>query len=282
MIQKRVLSIVSAMCCWSLLLNAQVAGTLGCQTATQGARCSFHWPKGYRAAVSLSFDDARASQIDTGLPLFTRLGVKVTFFVQPEGVQKRLEGWKQAVGDGHEIGNHTVSHPCTGNYDFSVDNALENYDLKRIAEQIDQANNQIEKLLGVKPKTFAYPCGQKFVGRGIDVESYVPLVSERFLVGRGYLSESSNNPRVMDLSQAMGTAFDDMDFAQMKEVVDEAAQQGRWVIFVGHEVGSRGYQVTDTKALETLCRYLKDPTNKIWLGTVAEIGSYVQQRQAGD
>ncbi|MGB8478700.1 MAG: polysaccharide deacetylase family protein [Acidobacteriaceae bacterium] len=214
--------------------------------------------------------------------MFTRLGVKVTFFVQPKGVQERLEGWKQAVVDGHEIGNHTVSHPRTGNYDFSVDNALENYDLKRIAEQIDQANGQIQKLLGVKPKSFAYPCGQKFVGRGIDVESYVPLVAEHFLVGRGYLSESSNNPRVVDLSQAMGTAFDDMDFAQMKDVIDQATQQGRWVIFVGHEVGSRGYQVTDTIALETLCRYLKDPTNKIWLGTVEEIGSYVQQQQAGD
>ncbi len=282
MIQKRVLSVVIVMCCWSLLLNAQVAATPGCQPATQGARCSFHWPDGYRAAVSLSFDDARTSQIDTGLPLLKRLGVKVTFFVQPAGVQERLEGWKQAVLDGHEIGNHTLSHPCTGNYEFSVDNALENYDLKRIAEQIDQANDQIQKLLGVKPKTFAYPCGQKLVGRGIDVESYVPLVAERFLVGRGYLSESSNNPRVMDLSQAMGTAFDDMDFAQMKEVVDEAVQQGRWVIFVGHEVGSRGHQVTDTKALESLCRYLKDPANKIWLGKVEEIGSYVQQQKAGD
>jgi peptidoglycan/xylan/chitin deacetylase (PgdA/CDA1 family) len=279
---KRVISILGAICCWSLLLNAQVAGAPASRSAKAGTTRTFHWPKKYRAAVSLSFDDARTSQIDKGLPLFTKLGVKVTFFVQPEGVQERLAGWKQAALDGHEIGNHSVSHPCTGNYHFSVDNALENYDLKRMVQQIDEANDRIQKLLGVKPKSFAYPCGQKFVGRGIDVESYVPFVAERFLVGRSYLSESSNDPVVVDLAQAMGTPFDDMDFAQMKEVVDEAAQQGRWVIFVGHEVGSRGYQVTDTKALEALCRYLKDPTNKIWLGTIEEIGSYVHQHQAGD
>jgi len=220
--------------------------------------------------------------MDTGLALFKRLGVKVTFFVQPGGVQERLQGWKQAVLDGHEIGNHTISHPCTGNYEFSVDNALEKYDLKRIEEQIDGANDQIQALLGVRPKTFAYPCGQKFVGRGIDVESYVPLVAERFVVGRSYLSESPNDPAVVDLAQAMGTVFDDMDFAQMKEVVDAAVRQGRWVIFVGHEIGPRGDQSTDAEALEVLCKYLKDPANRIWLGTVEEIGSYVHQQQTAN
>ncbi len=240
---------------------------------------TFHWPDGHRAAVSLSFDDARLSQIDTGLPLFKKLGVRVTFFVEPRGVQQRLEGWKQAVADGHEIANHTLTHPCTGNYAFSRNNALENYDLQRMAQEIDGANDQTQKLLGVKPKTFAYPCGLKFVGRGLDVQSYVPLVAERFVVGRGYLSEASNDPTIVDLAQAMGTAFDDMDFAQMKKVVDEAVKQGRWVIFVGHEIGQRAFQTTDTRAIALLCEYLRAPDNGIWLGTVDEIGGYVRQQQ---
>jgi peptidoglycan/xylan/chitin deacetylase (PgdA/CDA1 family) len=227
----------------------------------------------------LSFDDARASQIDTGLPLFKRLGVKVTFYLVPHGVQEQLEGWKQAVTDGHEIANHTLTHPCTGNYPFSRNNALENYDLIRMAKQIDGANDQIQKLLGVKSKTFAYPCGQTFVGRGLDVQSYVPLVAERFLVGRGYLSESSNDPTIVDLSQTMGTAFDGMDFPQMKKVVDDAVKQGRWVIFVGHDIGQRAFQTTDTNAIELLCKYLKEPDNGIWLGTVDEIGEYIHRQR---
>ena len=149
---------------------------------------SFHWPDGRRAAVSLSFDDARLSQVDTGLALFRKFGVRVTFFVQSANIQERLAGWKQAVADGHEIGNHTVTHPCTGNYAFSLKNALEDYDVRKMAEQLDGANEQIRRMLGVTPKTFAYPCGQKFVGRGLDVRSYVPLVADRFL------DESSNDP----------------------------------------------------------------------------------------
>jgi peptidoglycan-N-acetylglucosamine deacetylase len=242
---------------------------------------SFKWPDGKRAAVSLSFDDGRLSQIDTGLALLKKLGLKVTFFVNPGSVEKRLPGWKQAVADCHEIANHSLTHPCTGNYAFSASNALEQYDLAMMARQLDGANDRIEQLLGVKPLTFAYPCGLKFVGRGRDVKSYVPLVAERFIVGRGYLDESPNNPAITDLAQAMGTAFDDMDFTQMKTIVDSAAKEGRWVIFVGHEIGERRRQSTNAKALELLSDYLKDPTNGIWVGTVAEIGTYVRKQRSG-
>ncbi len=238
---------------------------------------SFTWPEGKRAAVSLSFDDARTSQVDTGLGLFRRLGIKATFFLESNNLEQRLAGWKQAVADGHDIGNHTVSHPCTGNYSFSLANALENYDLERMAAQLDGANAKIHELLGVTPKTFAYPCGQKFVGRGLDTRSYVPLVADRFIVGRGYLDESPNDPAVCDLAQAMGTPFDEQDFAPMKKVVDGAVKEGRWVIFVGHEIGNKGYQITDVRALEELAAYLKDPANGVWVGTVGEVGEYIQK-----
>src|SRR5947208_12705827 len=118
---------------------------------------SCHWPDGRRAAVSLSFDDARLSQIDTGLALFRKLDVRVTFFVKSANIQERLAGWKQAVADGHEIGNHTVTHPCSGNYLFSLKNALEDYDLRKMAEQLDDAKAQFRRRSGVAPRTFACP-----------------------------------------------------------------------------------------------------------------------------
>lgn len=241
----------------------------------------FEWPNGKRAAVSLSFDDSRLSQIDAGLAVFRKEGVKATFYVQVPGVQKRLDGWKTVVAEGHEIGNHTVSHPCTGNYSFSRNNALEDYDLNRMAQEMDENNQQIHKLLGVTPKDFAYPCGLKFVGRGRETKSYVPLVAERFLSGRGYLDEAPNDPSFVDLAQAMGTPFDDLTFEQMKKLVDDAVRNGSWIIFVGHEMGSRAYQTTDLQALEQLCQYLKDPAHAIWLGTVEQIGQYIRQHRSG-
>lgn len=250
-------------------------------TASGGdlTRSRFQWPDGKRVAVSLTFDDSRLSQIDTGLAVLEKEGVKVTFYVQAPRVQERLEGWKKAVAEGHEIGNHTLTHPCTGNYPFSRANALEDSSLKRMAQEMDGNNRKIQGLLGVTPRDFAYPCGQKFVGRGASTRSYVPLVAARFLSGRGYLDEAANDSSFVDLAQAMGTPFDDLDFAQMKSIVDDAAKTGRWVIFVGHEMGQRAFQTTDVHALTQLCEYLKDPANGVWLGTVEQIASYVRSHR---
>ncbi len=264
--------------CTLVLCSAIGSGAMDSAAPRQAPK-AFQWPDGKRAAVSLSFDDGRASQVDVGLALLKKAGVRVSFFVNPGAVEKKLAGWEQAVADGHEIANHTTTHPCSGNYAFSAANALEGYTLEKIGRDIDNANASIEKLLGVKPTTFAYPCGQKFVGREREVRSYVPLVAQRFLVGRGYLDESPNNPAVMDLAQAMGTSVDDLDFPAMKTIVDQAVADGRWIIFAGHDIGTRAHQTTDVRALEQLCAYLKDPANGIWLGTVAEIGAYVRDHR---
>jgi peptidoglycan/xylan/chitin deacetylase (PgdA/CDA1 family) len=240
---------------------------------------AFHWPAGKRVAVSLSFDDARLSQIDRGLDVLNPAGVKVTFFVLPEGVKQRLEGWKRAVASGHEIASHSLNHPCSGNFPWSFQNALENYTLEQMSQQLDEANAEMQRLLGVRMVTFAYPCGQKFVGRGRQLKSYVPLVAEKFLVGRGYYDEYFNDPAFCDLAQASGTAFDDMNYIQMVKLIAQAAKQGAWIIFAGHEIGEKGFQVTDATALAALCRYMQDPANGIWVDTVEKIGRYVQQQR---
>jgi len=192
-----------------------------------------------------------------------------------------LEGWKRAVASGHEIGNHTMTHPCTGNYDWSADNAIENYSLQMIAKDIDDATAEIQRLLGVTPKTFAYPCGQMFVGKGRQAKSYVPLVAERFIVGRGPNSDSINNPGFCDLSKVYGMAFNDMDYDDMVRQVAETVHRGWWTIFVGYEISDRrGSQVTTTSALQALCRHITEPSRGIWVDTAEHIGRFIQQEQA--
>src|SRR3712207_4409094 len=74
----------------------------------QQAAVPFAWPEGKRAALSLSFDDARPSQVEVGTQLLDRHGVRVTFFVVPAAVERHLAGWKRAVAGGHEDGKHSL------------------------------------------------------------------------------------------------------------------------------------------------------------------------------
>lgn len=236
----------------------------------------FRWPKGKRAAVSLSFDDARLTQIDVGIPTLNQFRLRATFYVSFRTLEQRLDGWREALKAGHEVGNHTVNHPCTCNFSWSATRALEDYTLKKMAWELDEANARIRKLLGVRAKSFAYPCGQSYVGRGRNVKSYVPLVAERFLVGRGFPNETPNDPVTGDLAQAMGVDFDCKSFASIREWLEAARLKGGWIIFVGHEMGPERRQSVSKNVLTRLCRYLAD-SEDLWVDTVANIGGYIQK-----
>ncbi|MBZ2185707.1 MAG: polysaccharide deacetylase family protein [Bryobacter sp.] len=251
---------------------------LGAPLAAAAQTSGFPWPAGKRFAVSLSFDDARLSQIDVGQRLLADLKLKATFYVSIPAMLKRLAGWEQMIRDGHEIGNHSFTHPCTGNYRFT--RPLEDFSIEEIAADIDRATAEIESQLGVRPKSFAYPCGQKFIGRGRAARSYVPLIADRFQTGRGYYDEMPNVPSVCDMAALMGTHGDGLEFPAWKGILDKAAGEGRWVIFAGHEIGQLGHQITSTETLRAFAAYAGDPANGVWLDTVSAIGSYVATHRA--
>ncbi len=245
-------------------------------------RPAFHWPEGKRAAISLSFDDARPSQIDTGLPLFERYGAKVTFYVSPPNLQQRAEDWKRAVAGGHEIGNHSMSHPCSGNFVWSRHKALEDFTLEQIRQELTGANNAIMEQLGVTPRTFAYPCGQKFVGRGRNLKSYVPLVAELFVAGRGWLDEAPNDPLFCDLAQTLAVRCDNVAFGDIKPLIDQALERGAWLVLAGHDIGSSNKpQTTQVSMLEEFFRYVQEPSRGLWIDTVQNVGAYIDKQRTG-
>ncbi|MBA2481582.1 MAG: polysaccharide deacetylase family protein [Planctomycetes bacterium] len=235
----------------------------------------FPWPDGKRCALSISFDDARPSNVANGLPLLQARGVHATFYVLPSVMLAQGDGWKRISAAGHELGNHTQLHPCSGNFPWSRHKALEDYSLERIEAELLSANEEIERFCGTRPTTFAYCCGQKFVGRGRGARSYVPVVAEHFVVGRGFRDEIANDAGYCDLAQIAGVDFDGMDAAGMVARVEQAATAGGWLVFAGHDIGADCRQSVSASALDALCRYAMDPQNGVWIDTVAVIGGHV-------
>lgn len=238
---------------------------------------AFTWPQGKKFAISLSFDDARVSQATIGFDLLAELDLRATFFALPVGVSDHLDAWKQAVAAGHEIGNHTVSHPCTGNFAFGRDNALEDYTLAQIEEEMLRANAELEALLGVRPECFAYPCGNTFVGRGVDTASYVPLVAKHFLAGRGYPNERHSAPVYGDLAQLQGFSFDALEFDDILPLIEGARKDNGWLVLAGHEIDSKpGAQTVKPETLRAICRYTQQEASEVWVDTVGTIARHVQ------
>jgi peptidoglycan/xylan/chitin deacetylase (PgdA/CDA1 family) len=239
----------------------------------------FSFPDGIKAALSMTFDDSRRSQLDVGLEILARHGVAATFYVEPKTVRPDVERWRHVAASGHEIANHTMSHICSGNFNWG-EPTLEEKDLAWIEGDILAAQEYIETELGVSPISFAYPCGQPFVGRGEDLRSYVPIVAKHFLTGRGFFNEPVNDPSFCDLANLNGTEGDGITEAGFEAIIDQIVDQRGWAILAAHEVGY-GQQGITPEMLDHICAYCTDEANGIWLGTVGEIATYIHEHRKG-
>lgn len=244
-------------------------------------KTAFAWPEGKKIAISLSFDDARGSQATTGIPVLNEYNVKGTFYVVPSAVKGQLENWKKAVAAGQEIANHSINHPCTGNFPWSRAKALEDYTQETMYAELAEANTQIFNLLGVKCEAFAYPCGNTFVGRGTNTKSYVPVVADLFATGRGWRNEGPNAPEFCDMAQLTGMEMDGKDFEEILPMIEQARANGQWLILAGHEMGENGPQTTRISMLRKLIQYAQDPKNGIWIAPVSAVARYVLTARSG-
>ena len=145
-------------------------------------------------------------------------------------------------------------------------------------KEFDDASDAIKVLLDVLPQTFAYPCGQTFVGRGENTKSYVPLVAKHFLAGRGFNGESANDPTFCDLSHLIGMSGDVQDFALLQRHFDKTLQDGNWLILAAHDVADKQQAISE-KVLRAIGEYTKQHS-ELWTDTVANVATYIKSQRS--
>ncbi|WP_139187782.1 polysaccharide deacetylase family protein [Bacillus tuaregi] len=99
--------------------------------------------------IALTFDDGPSPQVTPRiLETLKQHGAKATFFMLGSRVQYYPELAKQVAAEGHEIGNHTGSHPN-----------LSKLNEEQIKQEIVGASQIIEEVIGLSPAYFRPPYG---------------------------------------------------------------------------------------------------------------------------
>lgn len=245
-------------------------------TGGEGGAAPRAWPEGRRAALSLTFDDGDPSQLRHAVPVLGEAGLRATFYPLPEVIRPDAAAWRTVAASGHEIGNHTLTHPCSGNFPWSRRNALEQLTMARIGQELAWADLALERLTGHRPVTFAYPCGQRTVGRGRRTRSYVPLVAGRYLAGRGHRDEVAADPAHVDLAQVPGVHADGQPAATLHRLVDAAVEDGRWLVLAAHKLadGPPAPFTLGVGQLRSVCAYAEGIT-ELWVDTVAAVAAHL-------
>jgi polysaccharide deacetylase family sporulation protein PdaB len=99
--------------------------------------------------IALTFDDGpHPTQTMKILELLDEYGVKATFFVIGENAEYYPEIVAQEVSRGHEVGNHSFSHPNMSK--FTED---------EISAEIRRTDEAIKRAAGITPRIFRPPEG---------------------------------------------------------------------------------------------------------------------------
>jgi peptidoglycan/xylan/chitin deacetylase (PgdA/CDA1 family) len=100
--------------------------------------------------IAMTFDDGpHATNTPKLLDLAAKRHIKLTFFVLGECVQQNPAVLQREVAEGHEIGNHSWSHPN-----------LAKLSDEAVRSQLRRTEDIIVKTAGVKPKLMRPPYGE--------------------------------------------------------------------------------------------------------------------------
>ena len=119
---------------------------------------------GDKTAVSLSYDDALISQLENAVPALNSHGFKASFYIVPTSasMKAQLDDYKALAEQGHELGNHSLFHPCSAskaNREWvNEEQNLDNYTVERAIREVLTANVFLQALDGKTQRTFTPPC----------------------------------------------------------------------------------------------------------------------------
>ncbi|WP_346433849.1 polysaccharide deacetylase family protein [Nonomuraea composti] len=98
--------------------------------------------------IALTFDDGPGKYAGTLLDTLKKYDAKATFFLEGQYVKSRPQFVKRMAAEGHELGNHSYSHP-----DFTKSEA------GTIKSEIQKTQDAVKKAAGVEPKLLRPPYG---------------------------------------------------------------------------------------------------------------------------
>ena len=243
---------------WSIALTILLY--LHCSNAIAEERIS--WPEN-SVAISLSYDDSLDSQLDHALPALSHYGLKASFYVLPSSgsFQKRLALWREVAHAGHELGNHTIKHSCSGSLEnrewVLPSRDLDTQTAEALVSEVRLANAMLHEIDGRNERTFTIPCGDVLAGG----KNYVELLSADFVAIKGQGVESGFSSLY---------APDGDSGRDLIKYVEEQASQVRLINILFHGVGG-DYLSVSSEAHDQLLNYLVENRDRFWVSTYRDI-----------
>jgi peptidoglycan/xylan/chitin deacetylase (PgdA/CDA1 family) len=200
-----------------------------------------------------------------------------TFFLTGYNIQWRLKDWAAVAAAGHELGDHTMNHPC----------ALGRYSAARFErEEIAPTQQLLASEDGEgQPRLFAYPCGYTGLGAGparARRARYLDLIKQTFAAARTTAGPPNDPRRVARNAyrlHAFEPTYQSQDPQAAFRYLDSAMATGGWAILVFHEVLPTPQAEGDTSIAthQQILDWIK--SKPLWVAPMGEALDYIASNQ---
>ena len=234
---------------------------------------------GKKCAVVITYDDAIDQHLDNAIPVLDSLGLKATFYVTAfsQSMQTRLNDWKKLAIKGHELGNHTLYHPCIGGKGrewVKPEYDMNNYTVKRMVDETRMTNLFLQALDGKTKRTFAFTCGDMKIGDS----SFINAMKYDFVAARAVRNQMHKIQEI-DLLNVDCYMVNGESGTQMIDWVRNAVETNSLLVILFHGVGGGNALNVSLPAHREFLQYLKKNEKDIWIAPMLEVAEYIKASQ---
>ncbi len=233
-----------------------------------------------KAAVVLTYDDAVNQHLDNAIPVLDSLGLKATFYITgySASIHTRMNDWRTIAANGHELGNHTLYHPCVGGAGrewVKPDYDMNHYTVQRMVDEARMNNVLLQALDGKTTRTFAFTCGDMKIGDS----SFIGLLKNDFIAARAVREEMHTIDKI-DLYNIDCYAVNGQTAEQMMAWVQQAIEKKSLLVILFHGVGGGNSLNVLLPEHRRFLQYLKQQQKDIWVAPMLEVAEYIKQYQS--
>jgi peptidoglycan-N-acetylglucosamine deacetylase len=222
----------------------------------------------HAGAVSLTFDDSRTVHLDTAIPELNKRHLQATFFLIVAKTT-RLDEWRKARLQGHEIGNHSVCH------EHAAELNEESEEL-----QVEDAKKFLDSNFNSDIITFAYPYTEISPGLLYWVKRYD--FAARGGRGDGSLVYVKPDAQPDWYNLPSQPSYTKYDAAVYKDWIDNAISMNAWTTMQIHGISdpSSGFEPIPGDTFLEFLDYLKDRKAKgLWVAPFGEVAAYFRAQK---
>ena len=232
-----------------------------------------------KAAIVLTYDDAVNQHLDNAIPVLDSLGLKATFYITgySASVRERLNDWRKLAARGHELGNHTLYHPCVGGQGrewVKIDYDMRRYTVQRMVDETRMNNVFLQALDGKTSRTFAFTCGDMKIGDS----SFIDGMKNDFVAARAVRAEMHTIDKV-DLYNIDCYYVNGQTAGQMEEWVKKAIETKSLLVILFHGVGGGNSLNVEIPEHRLFLQYLQQHEKELWIAPMMEVAQYIKKFQ---